>query len=103
MSEQDKSSSVQRYGGLRIYALVAIVSLAAGVLLLALAWPPAPPFPSKFWNGIVAFTLLAIISESLFFRIPFANVSTSVSFVPFLASIALFSHPWPMLMSGVTA
>jgi len=26
-----------------------------------------------------------------------------VSFVPFIASVALFQHPWPMLIGGLTA
>src|SRR5207245_7010611 len=46
---------------------------------------------------------LAILSESFSFTIPVANVRTSVSFVPFIASVALFEHPWPMLIGGVTA
>ncbi len=90
-------------GGFRIYILVGGVSLAAACLLVVPDWQLPGPFPSKFWNALVAFTLLGIISDSLFFRIPFANVNTSVGFIPFLASVALFGHPWPMVVSGLTA
>src|SRR3989442_2894672 len=37
------------------------------------------------------------------FRIPFAKVNTSVGFIPFLASVAILGHPWPMVISGLTA
>src|SRR5438874_7763900 len=47
-------------------------------------------FPSKFWNAIAAFVILGIVSESFSFTIPVANVRTSVSFVAFIASVALF-------------
>lgn len=66
-------------------------------------WQDPGPFPSRFWNAFAAFTLLSIISDSFFFRIPFARVNTSVGFIPFLASVAILQHPWPMLASGFTA
>src|SRR3989442_5875614 len=37
------------------------------------------------------------------FRIPFAKVNTSVGFIPFLASVAILGHPWPMVISGLKA
>jgi putative nucleotidyltransferase with HDIG domain len=52
---------------------------------------------------LAAFVILGILSESFSFTIPIANVRTSVSFVPFIASVALFRHPWPMLVAGTTA
>jgi putative nucleotidyltransferase with HDIG domain len=93
----------ERLLGLRIYLLVGVVTVASACLLLFLEWQPAGPFPSRFWNALAAFTLLSIISDSFFFRIPFAKVNTSVAFIPFLASVAVLNHPWPMLVSGVTA
>jgi putative nucleotidyltransferase with HDIG domain len=89
--------------GFRIYLLVGAVTVASVCLLLFLEWQPAGPFPSRFWNALAAFALLSIISDSFFFRIPFAKVNTSVGFIPFLASVAVLAHPWPMLVAGATA
>jgi putative nucleotidyltransferase with HDIG domain len=93
----------ERLLGLRIYLLVGAVTVASGCLLLLPAWLPPEPFPSRFWNALAAFALLGIISDSFFFRIPFAKVNTSVGFIPFLASVGILGHPWPMLVGGVTA
>jgi len=87
----------------RIYGFIGAVSLAAFCLLALREWDIPAPFPSRFWNAIAAFLILGIVSESFSFTIPVANVRTSVSFVPFIASVALFQHPWPMVIGGVTA
>jgi putative nucleotidyltransferase with HDIG domain len=87
----------------RIYAYIGAVSAATLCLLALRQWDIPGPFPSKFWNALAAFVILGIVSESFSFTIPVANVRTSVSFVPFLASVALFQHPWPMVIGGVTA
>jgi putative nucleotidyltransferase with HDIG domain len=89
--------------GARIYLLVGAVTLASGSLLFLPEWQPVDAFPSRFWNALAAFALLGIVSDSFFFRIPFAKVNTSVGFIPFLASVAILGHPWPMLISGATA
>lgn len=93
----------ERLLGFRIYLLVGAVTVASACLLLLLPWQPAGPFPSRFWNALVAFGILSIVSDSFFFRMPFAKVNTSVAFIPFLASVAILDHPWPMLISGATA
>lgn len=66
-------------------------------------------FPSlsdtRFWNALVAFTILGIASDSSFLplpRISSARVGSSVVFVPFLAAVLLFPHPWPMIIAGIT-
>src|SRR5881227_1399105 len=87
----------------RIYGFIGAVSLAAFCLLALRECDILTPFPSRFWNAIAAFLILGIVSESFSFTIPVANVRTSVSFVPFIASVALFQHPWPMLIGGLTA
>src|SRR3989442_2815070 len=84
-----------------IYAYISAVSVATLSLLAFREWDIPAPFPSKFWNAIAAFVILGIVSESFSFTIPVANVRTSVSFVPFIASFAFFAHPWPMLIGGV--
>src|SRR5881397_469893 len=86
-----------------IYTYISAVSVATLCLLAFREWDIPAPFPSRFWNAIAAFVILGIVSESFSFTIPVANVRTSVSFVPFIASVALFQHPWPMLIGGLTA
>src|SRR5256886_6537900 len=86
-----------------IYAYISAVSAATLGVLALREWDIPAPFPSKFWNAIAAFVILGVVSESFSFTIPVANVRTSVSFVPFIASVALFQHPWPMLIGGLTA
>lgn len=92
-----------RFPSLRIHVLVCAVSLASIFVLVSGEWQLPGPFPSRFWNGLAAFALLGIVSDSFFFRIPIAKVNTSVGFIPFLASVVLFGHPWPMVVGGLTA
>lgn len=87
----------------RLYALIALTAVAAVAGLLALPWSFPAASDTKFWNGLIAFTLLAIACDTSFLRMSFANINSSVAFVPFLASAMLFAHPWPMLISGTTA
>jgi len=86
-----------------IYALIAVVSLAAAVLLFTGEWQWLGAFPSRYWNALAAFAILGIISDSFFLWIPFARVNTSVGFIPLLAAVLVFRHPWPMAVSGLTA
>src|SRR2546422_2719059 len=87
-------SFTERLLGLRIYLWVGAVTLASACLLVIPDWQTPGPFPSRFWNALAAFALLGIVSDSFFFRIPFAKVNTSVGFIPFLASVAILGHPW---------
>jgi len=87
----------------RLYVLIALTAIGAVVGLLALPWSFPVASDAKFWNGLIAFTLLAIACDTSFLRMSFANINSSVAFVPFLASAMLFAHPWPMLISGTTA
>src|SRR5437870_4688082 len=96
-------SFTERLLGLRIYLWVGAVTLASACLLVIPDWQTPGPFPSRCWNALAAFALLGIVSDSFFFRIPFAKVNTSVGFIPFLASVAILGHPWPMAVSGLTA
>ena len=91
---------LERY---RIYLLVAAVTVAAGCFLLARLWALPGPSSHATWNALVAFAALAILCDTSFLRISFANINSSVAFIPLMTSIMLFEHPWPMLLSGVTA
>lgn len=92
----------QREYPLRLYVLVAVVVAAGAVTLLAPEWTIPTQNNSAFWNGIIAFTVLGILCDTSFVRISFANVNSSVAFVPLLASATLFQRPWPMAIAGVT-
>jgi MASE9 protein len=87
----------------RIHALLFSVLAAAAWLLATNQWTLPSDSSSTNWNGIVAFAALAILCDTSFLRLSFANIGSSVAFVPFIASVMLFQHPWPMLISGTTA
>lgn len=86
----------------RVYLLVGLVTLASAALLFFPEWVlPAP----RLWNALAAFAILGIVCDSFSFNIPFpfGKVTTSVGFIPLIASIILFPHPWPMAIAGLTA
>lgn len=83
--------------------MVAAVTLGAAWLLIARVWVLPAANSNNAWNALVAFATLAILCDTTFLRISFANINSSVAFVPLITSIMLFDHPWPMLLAGVTA
>jgi putative nucleotidyltransferase with HDIG domain len=86
--------------------LLGVVSLAAIALLLADDWYIPAMSEARYWNSLAAFALLGIACDSSFLpisRISFARVGTSVAFIPFIASVMLFTPPWPMVLAGITA
>ena len=90
----------------RFLILLAAISTGALAVLLVPEWQVPATADSRYWNGLVAFALLGIACDSSFLpiaRVSFAKLSSSVAFIPFLASVALFGHPWPMIISGITA
>jgi putative nucleotidyltransferase with HDIG domain len=93
----------QRFESAQTYLFVGIVAAASLWLLMSPVWDVPAPWPSKFWNALATFTIIGIVSDSLSFKIPVARVTTSVGFIPFIASVALFPHPWPMVIAGATA
>ncbi len=91
---------------IRLYLLTAFLSALAGVVLFLPDWDFPASVQPQYWNGLVAFSILAVVCDSSFLpisRITSANVRSSVAFIPLLASVVLFDHPWPMLMSGLAA
>src|SRR6266487_298857 len=96
----------QVLGRIRVHLLVAAVTAAAFAVFILPEWFLPAFSPSRFWNGVVAFLVLGIACDSFFLtvsRVPFAKITSSVAFIPLLASVPLFAHPWPMVISGVTA
>lgn len=86
----------------RIHVLVGVVTLAAAYIVLFPEWEMPSLSSAKFWNALAAFSLLGIACDAAFLRIPFANVSSSVAFIPFIGSVLLFPHPWPTVIAGLT-
>src|SRR5436309_8651870 len=85
--------------------LLAFVGVAAISLLFASDWYVPAIANTAFWNALVAFALLGIASDSAFLPVPrisHARVGSSVVFIPFLASVLLFTPPWPMVIAGTT-
>src|SRR6267143_5197735 len=85
--------------------LLGTVTVAAIALLADRAWYVPSLSTTGFWNGVLAFALLGIACDSAFLvsRISGAPVGASVAFIPFIASVLLFPHPWPMVIAGLTA
>lgn len=85
--------------------LLLVIGGGAATLLAVGDWFVPPSTSAPFWNAFVAFAALGIASDSTFLplpRISSARVGSSVVFVPFLAAVLLFSHPWPLLIAAIT-
>jgi len=83
--------------------LIAVFTAVAGALLVVPSWVIPDTSSARQWNAIAALTITAILCDAWFLRISFANIYSSVVFVPLFASVALFDHPVPTLISGVSA
>jgi HD superfamily phosphohydrolase YqeK len=82
---------------------VTAVVAGASWLLATQSWITPTDGSNTTWNAVVAFAALAILCDTSFLRISFANINSSVAFVPIMTCVLLFDHPWPMLIAGVTA
>jgi putative nucleotidyltransferase with HDIG domain len=84
-----------------------LLGLAAGALALLSVgdWYVPEASDTAFWNALIAFTVLGVASDSSFLplpRITSVRIGSSIVFIPFLASVQLFAHPWPIIVAGVT-
>ncbi len=83
-----------------IHVYVAAVFIAAAVLIGRASWV-VPGEPSQFWNAMAAFLVLAVVSELAFLKLPMGTATSSVSFIPYLAAIALVGPAWAMALTGL--
>ena len=83
------------------YLYLGLTSLAAAAFLVAYEWTLPTP-PEAFWNCFAAFFVVAFAAEAAFLRLPIAGSSSSVAFIPYLASIVLMGPAWTMLLAGAT-
>ena len=86
-------------GQYRIYLLVFGLTGVAGWLLTTSQWTFS--LTSQLWNDVAVFAVTAILSEAWHLRGSFANISSSVVFVPLFSSVLLFQRPIPMLIAGL--
>lgn len=93
---------MQQHQRMKLYALIGALSATAVALVIVPPWT-IPDSSTRLWNAIAAFTVTAILCDAWFLRISFANIYSSVVFVPLFASVALFSHPIPMFLAAVSA
>src|SRR5881296_3885190 len=86
-------------GRYRIYLLVLGLTAVAGLLLAEAEW--SLPVTTQLWNDVAVFALTAILSEAWHLRGSYANISSSVVFVPLFSAVLLFQRPIPMLIAGL--
>jgi putative nucleotidyltransferase with HDIG domain len=65
------------------------------------AWPLGPR-DSSFWNALAALLILAVISESAFLKLPVGTATSTVVFIPYLASVVLLGPAWAMVIGAGT-
>lgn len=82
--------------------IVALTGAAVGLLVIQ-PWILPAGTASSAWNAIAAFAITAILCDAWFLRISFANIYSSIVFVPLFASVVLLTHPFPILISGGSA
>lgn len=84
-----------------VHVHVALVVLGAGLVLAQGSWTlPADSRP--LLNCLAVFAVLGFVSEIAFLRLPGGSSTSSVSFIPYLASIVLLGPSWGMLVAGGT-
>lgn len=96
------AATAARHTQLKIAVLIGVLGTAALVLLFAPSWNLPLLSQDGYWNGAAALLFTAMLCDAWFLRISFANLSTSVAFLPFFASVILFDHPIPMLIAGIS-
>jgi putative nucleotidyltransferase with HDIG domain len=83
--------------------VVAVCGAAVGIAVLAQAHNlPLGPRDSSAWNALAALLVLAVISETAFLRLPIGTATSTVVFIPYLASIVLLGPAWAMLIATGT-
>jgi putative nucleotidyltransferase with HDIG domain len=84
---------------IRLY--VAAIVVAASAVLVVADWTVAPG-DSAHWNALAAFLVLGFLTEASYLKLRVGRGSTqsSVAFIPFIASVLLFSPGWAALVAS---
>lgn len=71
-------------------------AVAAASCLAAASWSVSPADADRHWNAVAAFLVLGFVSEASYLklRVGKAETQSSVAFIPFIASLFLFSTGW---------
>jgi len=87
---------------LRLY--VAGVSAAALVCLALAGWSVPLTGEAAHWDALAAFVVLGFLSEASYLRLRVGQgeTSSSVAFIPFIASILLFDTGWAILIAALS-
>jgi len=85
----------------RLHLYVASLALTAVALMASASWAVLAE-TRAFLDALAAFAVLGFLSEVAFLRLPLANSTSSVAFIPYLALIALLGPSWAMLIAGGT-
>jgi putative nucleotidyltransferase with HDIG domain len=85
----------------KLHLYVGALAVLAIALLLQSDWS-LPADHGALLNAVAAFAVLGFLSEVAFLRLPFANSTSSVAFIPYLASIVLLGPSWAMAIAGGT-
>jgi putative nucleotidyltransferase with HDIG domain len=86
----------------RVRLLVFSTALAATFCLLGVGWSlPVSDLP-RFWNEVAAFAVLEFLSAASYLklRVGRSEASSSVAFIPYLASLLLFDTGWAVAMAA---
>jgi putative nucleotidyltransferase with HDIG domain len=84
----------------KVYGYVSVLCVLALLFLAGADWS-IPPGTTEFWSCLGAFLLMGLLSEAGSLRLPIATVTTSVTFIPYLAAILLVGPAWAMGLAAV--
>ncbi|MGA2382184.1 MAG: HD-GYP domain-containing protein [Gemmatimonadales bacterium] len=86
----------------RVRLLVFATTVAALLCLLAVGWTVPPDDHARFWNAVAAFAVLEFLSAASYLklRVGRSEASSSVAFIPYLASLLLFDTGWAVAMAA---
>lgn len=86
----------------RVRLLVFATTIGALWCLLAVGWIVPPDDHARFWNAVAAFAVLEFLSAASYLklRVGRSEASSSVAFIPYLASLFLFDTGWAVSMAA---
>jgi hypothetical protein len=86
----------------RVRLLVLGTTVAALACLLADGWVVPPEDHARFWNAVAAFAILEFLSAASYLklRVGRSEASSSVAFIPYIASLVLFDAGWAVAMAA---
>lgn len=61
-----------------------------------------PASTPRFWDCVIAFVALGLLSEASFLRLRISTATSSVAFIPYLASIILLGGAWAAAIAAAS-